>query len=63
MAKNKIKCNVKACDHNDKDCCELDSVKISCTCDKNECESTDETICESFENTTTDEDDENEDDE
>lgn len=31
--KNKIKCDVDACKHNNtKDkCCELDSIKISCT--------------------------------
>ena len=57
MAKKKtnknIKCDVDTCKHNNKDeeCCELESVKISCTCNNDECECTEETVCQSFENT------------
>ncbi len=49
----KINCNVDTCKHNNKDdeCCELESVKISCTCNNDECECTEETICQSFETT------------
>lgn len=48
-----IKCDVDTCKHNNKneECCELESVKISCTCNNDECECTEETVCQSFENT------------
>lgn len=47
---NKIKCNVDTCTHNDnkKNCCELDSISISCTCDNDCCCNCEETICQSF---------------
>lgn len=50
---DKIKCDVNSCTHNNTDdkCCELESIKISCTCDVNECHDCKETICESFEET------------
>ena len=48
-----IKCDVDSCKHNNKDtsCCELDSVSIGCTCNNDECERVEETVCQSFENT------------
>lgn len=51
--KNKIKCDVNTCTHNNtKDkCCELESIKISCTCNNDECNCSEETICESFDTT------------
>lgn len=42
-----IKCDVNTCKHNntaDK-CCELDSIEISCTCNNDECDCQEETIC------------------
>ena len=43
-----IKCDVDTCKHNNKDdaCCELESITISCTCDNDNCECTEETICQ-----------------
>lgn len=52
--KNKnIKCDVDTCKHNNKDneCCKLESISISCTCKNDECDCTESTICQSFENT------------
>ena len=46
---NNIKCDVESCKHNEEKKCNLDEVKISCTCENNECNCIDETICESFE--------------
>ena len=48
-----IKCDVDTCKHNNKDdaFCELESITISCTCDNDNCECIEETICQSFENT------------
>lgn len=46
----KIKCDVESCEHNncDEGYCELDEIKVGCTCDNDECEATEETVCESF---------------
>ena len=46
-----IKCDVNNCKYNDEvDClCNLDKVDITCTCNKNKCDSKIETICNSFE--------------
>lgn len=51
--KIKIKCDVDSCEHNNTDdkCCELDSIKISCTCNNDECECLEETVCQSFKTT------------
>ena len=51
--KDKIKCDVDTCTHNNSNdkCCELDSIKISCTCNNDECECLEETVCQSFEKT------------
>lgn len=50
---NKIKCDVDTCAYNDNGskCCELDSIKVSCTCNNDECECCEETICQSFKST------------
>ena len=49
--KNKIKCEVESCKHNNckKGICELDSIKVSCICKNDECDCTENTICNSFE--------------
>lgn len=54
MSKDKkqiIKCDVESCKYNNIDdkLCELDEIKVSCICDNDDCRSTDETICDSFE--------------
>lgn len=52
MAKDqKIKCDVESCKYNanDKKLCELDEIKVSCTCDNNDVEEKKDTICQSFE--------------
>lgn len=51
--KQKIKCDVESCKHQNTDekMCELDEIKVSCTCNNDECECNDETVCESFEST------------
>lgn len=52
MSKKKnssIKCDVESCKHNECDCCSLDEIQVSCTCDHNEAEDKEATICESFE--------------
>lgn len=48
--KQKIKCDVDSCKHQNSDdkVCELDEIKVSCTCNNDECECNDETVCESF---------------
>lgn len=50
---NKIKCDVKSCNYNntDKNICNLNTIKISCTCDNESCTDQIETICQSFEKT------------
>ena len=42
MNKGTIKCDVESCKHNncDNGCCELDEVKISCTCNNDCCKKT-----------------------
>ncbi len=47
---NKIKCNVNSCNHNNNvnNYCELDSIEISCTCDNNNCNCYEKTVCNSF---------------
>ena len=45
----KVKCDVESCKHNDDKECELKELDISCTCDNDECEEKEETICKSFE--------------
>lgn len=51
--KNKIKCNVDTCEHNDKKtaCCDLESITVSCTCKNDECCCEEETVCKSFKET------------
>lgn len=53
MKKNdndKIKCDVESCKYNDgEDCCELESIEVSCTCDNCDCTDSAETVCKSFE--------------
>jgi len=46
-----IKCDVTSCNHNDNknNYCELDSISVSCTCDADDCTTSKETVCESFE--------------
>ena len=48
-----IKCDVASCDHNncEEGTCQLKEVEISCSCDKDNCCDTGETICQSFETT------------
>lgn len=63
MSKDKkqtIKCDVDTCKFNNTDdkLCELDEIKVSCICDSDDCRSTDETICDSFEEKDIDFDDE-----
>ena len=45
---NSIKCDVNTCKHHCDDCCTLDSVKICCTCNSDDCTCKKETICDSF---------------
>ena len=47
-----IKCDVESCRHQNSEegMCELEEIKVSCNCEHDECESNDETVCESFEN-------------
>lgn len=48
--KNKIECDVDSCSYNNSNdnCCELESIKISCTCNNDECHCIEETVCQSF---------------
>ena len=48
---NNIKCDVKSCKFQniEEGMCKLNQIKISCTCNNEDCESNEETICESFE--------------
>ena len=50
---NNIICDVDSCNYNnqEKGTCSLKSIKVSCTCDKSDCLTSKETICQSFENT------------
>ena len=54
----KVNCDVETCKHNDdKQCC-LEELDISCTCDGEECEEIEETICNKFEKEASDDDSE-----
>ncbi len=57
--KQKIKCDVESCKHQntEDEVCELNEIKVSCNCNNDECESNDETVCESFESVEDDIDD------
>jgi len=48
--KQTIKCDVSNCKYNDDtDClCTLNEIDVSCTCNKNDCNTKLETICNSF---------------
>lgn len=48
-----IKCDVVTCDHNncEEGTCRLDEVEISCSCASDECADCTETVCQSFETT------------
>ena len=45
-----IKCNVTSCCHNNQNDkkCDLSEIYVSCTCNKDDCTCSKETICESF---------------
>lgn len=45
-----IKCNVETCKYNncEEGYCELDEIKVGCTCDNDDCCCKEETVCESF---------------
>lgn len=45
-----IKCDFENCKYNDdtKYLCKLDEIVVSCTCNKNDCNDKNETICSSF---------------
>lgn len=45
---NSIKCNVYNCKYQNCDCCTLDKIQVSCTCNNDECSCKKETICDSF---------------
>lgn len=51
-----IKCDVESCDYNncEEGTCQLEEIHISCSCDNDKCHNTDETICQSFEETKSD---------
>ena len=58
MSKNKksnsnIKCDVASCNYNNckEGTCSLEEIKVSCSCDNDECLDCGETICQSFETT------------
>ncbi len=53
MQNNNIICDVDSCDYNDskEGTCTLKCIKVSCTSNRNNCQTSDETVCESFENT------------
>lgn len=57
MSKNKdkkcnssIKCDVESCKYQDKDkeCCTLDEIQVACTCDNDECDCSNDTVCASY---------------
>lgn len=59
MKKNtKVNCDVETCKHNDDHECCLEELDISCTCDGDECEEIEETICNNFEKEESDDDSE-----
>ncbi len=47
----KIKCDVHSCKHNNQDdnLCDLEEIKVSCTCDNDDCDCSNDTVCYSFE--------------
>lgn len=47
---SKIKCDVHSCSFNDCKCneCNLDSIDVSCDCNKDECSCKEKTKCNSF---------------
>lgn len=49
--KQTIKCDVDSCKYNNYEDqkCELDEIKVSCVCDNDDCKFVDDTICDSFE--------------
>ncbi len=48
--KQNIKCNVSKCKFNniESEHCELDEIKVSCNCGKDECDCKEKTICDSY---------------
>ncbi len=46
-----IKCDVESCKHNNckENCCSLDEIKVSCTCNSDDATEKEVTICENFE--------------
>ncbi len=50
---DKIMCDVDSCNYNNSEegTCNLKTIKVSCTCNKKDCQTSKETICQSFENT------------
>lgn len=44
----KVKCDVESCKYNDCNCCNLEVLDISCTCNGCDCSDIEETICRSF---------------
>lgn len=48
MRETKVKCSVSSCQHNDCECCNLEVLDISCTCDGDCCKDKKETVCKSF---------------
>lgn len=48
--KQKIECDVESCEHQDCESgmCKLESIKVGCTCNNDDCTCTDETVCQSF---------------
>ena len=45
----KVNCKVESCKHNEEKKCSLEELDISCTCDGEDCEEIEETICNNFE--------------
>lgn len=43
-----VRCDVESCVHNCSNICDLEELKISCSCDGCDCQSKKETICSSF---------------
>lgn len=58
--KQTIKCEVESCKYNDETgACELDEIQVGCDCDNDKCSCTEETICQSFEESEKDIEDDN----
>lgn len=45
----KVNCEVESCKYNEDERCCLEELEISCTCDNDDCEEIEETVCRSFE--------------